>query len=113
VDPGLGRDGLPRCDVGACLVAESGPHIGGAENVRLRPCSHKVLAPATVYAKLLDEGIYLGSVSTMYRVLRAHDEVHERRRQATHPAAKKPELLASKPNEVWSWDITKLLGPQK
>jgi putative transposase len=62
---------------------------------------------------LLDEGIYLGSVSTMYRVLRAHDEVHERRRQATHPAAKKPELLASKPNEVWSWDITKLLGPQK
>lgn len=70
-------------------------------------------APATVYAKLLDEGVYLGSVSTMYRVLRAHDEVHERRRQATHPAAKKPELLASKPNEVWSWDITKLLGPAK
>ena len=47
----------------------------------------------------------------MYRVLRAHDEVHERRRQATHPAAKKPELLATKPNEVCSWDITKLLGP--
>jgi putative transposase len=70
-------------------------------------------APATVYAKLLDEGVYLGSVSTMYRVLRAHDEVHERRRHATHPAAKKPELLASGPNEVWSWDITKLLGPVK
>jgi putative transposase len=68
-------------------------------------------APATVYARLLDEGVYLGSVSTMYRVLRDHDEVHERRRQATHPAAKKPELIASKPNEVWSWDITKLLGP--
>jgi hypothetical protein len=46
-------------------------------------------------------------------VLRAHDEVHERRRHATHPAAKKPELLAAKPNEVYSWDITKLLGPQK
>ena len=70
-------------------------------------------APATVYAKLLDEGIYLASVPTMYRVLRAHDEVHERRRQATHPAAKKPELLATKPNEVYSWDITKLLGPAK
>jgi hypothetical protein len=70
-------------------------------------------APATVYAKLLDQGIYLASVPTMYRVLRAHDEVHERRRQATHPATKKPELLATKPNQCWSWDITKLLGPQK
>ena len=70
-------------------------------------------APATVYAKLLDEGVYLASVPTMYRVLRDHDEVHERRRQATHPAAKKPELLATKPNEVCSWDITKLLGPAK
>jgi putative transposase len=70
-------------------------------------------APATVYAKLLDEGVYLASVPTMYRVLRDHDEVHERRRQATHPAAKKPELLATQPNEVYSWDITKLLGPQK
>jgi putative transposase len=70
-------------------------------------------APATVYAKLLDRGIYLASVPTMYRVLRAHDEVHERRRQATHPAAKKPELLAGEPNQVWSWDISKLLGPQK
>ena len=70
-------------------------------------------APPTVYAKLLDQGIYLASVPTMYRVLREHDEVHERRRQATHPAAKKPELLATKPNECWSWDITKLLGPEK
>jgi putative transposase len=49
----------------------------------------------------------------MYRVLRDHDEVHERRRQATHPAATKPELLATKPNQVYSWDITKLLGPAK
>jgi putative transposase len=70
-------------------------------------------APATVYAKLLDQGVYLASVSTMYRVLRDHDEVRERRRQATHPAAKKPELLATRPNEVYSWDITKLLGPAK
>jgi putative transposase len=70
-------------------------------------------APATVYAKLLDEGIFLASTSTMYRVLRDHDEVRERRRQATHPAAKKPELLATMPNQVYSWDITKLLGPVK
>lgn len=70
-------------------------------------------APATVYAKLLDQGIYLASVPTMYRVLREHDEVHERRRQGTHPPAKKPELLAKGPNEIWSWDITKLLGPAK
>jgi putative transposase len=70
-------------------------------------------APATIYAKLLDAGVYLASVPTMYRVLRAHDEVHERRRPATHPAAKQPELLATKPNEVYSWDITKLLGPVK
>jgi putative transposase len=70
-------------------------------------------APATVYAKLLDQGVYLASVSTMYRVLRDHDEVRERRRQATHPAATKPELLATKPNQVYSWDITKLLGPVK
>jgi putative transposase len=70
-------------------------------------------APATVYAKLLDQGIYLGSVSTMYRVLGAHDEVRERRRQATHPAHNKPELIATRPNEIWSWDITKLHGPEK
>jgi putative transposase len=70
-------------------------------------------APATVYAKPLDQGIYLASVPTMYRVLREHDEVRERRRQATHPASTKPELLATKPNEIYSWDITKLLGPQK
>jgi putative transposase len=68
-------------------------------------------APATVYHELLDEGTYLASVSTMYRILREHDEVHERRRQATHPARVKPELVAAKPNEVWSWDITKLHGP--
>ena len=66
-----------------------------------------------MYAKLLDEGVYLASTSTMYRVLRAEGEVRERRRQATHPARVKPELLATRPNAVWSWDITKLLGPAK
>ena len=70
-------------------------------------------APATVYAKLLDDGVYLASTSTMYRILRAEGEVGDRRRHAAHPAAKKPELIATTPNEVWSWDITKLLGPAK
>jgi putative transposase len=70
-------------------------------------------APAEVWATLLDEGTYLGSVSTFYRVLRAEGEVRERRRQATHPATVKPELMASTPNQVWSWDITKLHGPVK
>jgi putative transposase len=70
-------------------------------------------APATIYATLLDEGRYVCSVPTMYRVLRAADEVCERRRQARHPATVKPELMASGPNRVWSWDITKLLGPEK
>jgi putative transposase len=70
-------------------------------------------APATVYAKLLDVGVYLCSVPTMYRLLRAEGEVTERRRQASHPPATKPELLATRPNAVWSWDITKLLGPVK
>jgi len=70
-------------------------------------------APAEVWATLLDEGTYLASVSTFYRVLHAEGEVRERRRQATHPAAVKPELLAGAPNQVWSWDITKLLGPAK
>jgi putative transposase len=71
------------------------------------------LAPAEVWAILLDEGRYLGSVSTFYRLLRAASGTGERRRQATHPAAVKPELLATAPNQVWSWDITKLHGPAK
>ena len=70
-------------------------------------------APAEVYATLLDEGRYLCSIRTMYRVLDAADEVRERRDQLRHPAYKKPELLATAPNQVWSWDITKLLGPAK
>jgi putative transposase len=75
--------------------------------------AHVDEAPATVYAKLLDQGVYLASTSTMYRILRAEGEVGERRRQATHPPQVKPELLATKPNEVYRWDITKLLGPAK
>jgi putative transposase len=71
------------------------------------------LAPAEVWAILLDEGTYLGSQSTFYRLLRAAGETRERRRQAVHPAAVKPELLAVRPDQVWSWDITKLHGPAK
>ncbi len=70
-------------------------------------------APREVYATLLDEGQYLCSVSTMYRLLQAHQEVRERRNQLRHPNYAKPELLATQPNQVWSWDITKLLGPAK
>ncbi len=70
-------------------------------------------APPQVYAILLDEGDYLCSVATMYRLLRKHDEVHERRRQRQHPPAARPQLLARGPNQVWSWDITKLRGPRK
>jgi putative transposase len=70
-------------------------------------------APATVYHELLDEGVYVASVSSMYRILRKHGEVGERRRQAVHPARVKPELVATAPNQCWSWDITKLHGPAK
>ena len=71
------------------------------------------LAPGEVYATLLDEGRYLCSERTMYRVLAAHAEVRERRAQLRHPSYAAPELLARRPNELWSWDITKLLGPAK
>lgn len=68
-------------------------------------------APATIHATLLDEGVYLCSVSTMYRLLRANHEVRERRRLARHPEYRKPELVATAPRQVFSWDITKLRGP--
>ncbi len=70
-------------------------------------------APQEVYAALLDEGTYLCSVRTMYRVLDKHDEVKDRRNQLRHPSYTKPELIAEGPNQVWSWDITKLKGPVK
>jgi len=70
-------------------------------------------APAEVYAALLDQGQYLCSIRTMYRILDAQQEVRERRDQLRHPAYPKPQLVATAPNQVWSWDITKLLGPAK
>ena len=71
------------------------------------------LPPAQVYATLLGEGKYVCSISTMYRVLRENRQIKERRNQLQHPRYKAPELLATRPNELWSWDITKLKGPAK
>src|SRR5207244_9848614 len=67
-------------------------------------------SPAQVWATLLDEGRYLASERTMYRLLAANGELRERRDQLAHPAYQRPELLAERPNELWSWDISKLLG---
>jgi len=70
-------------------------------------------APAQVWATLLDEGTYLGSESTMYRLLRTNGELRERRRQASHPPRTVPELVANRPKEVWSYDATALRGPAR
>lgn len=70
-------------------------------------------APPEIYATLLDEGTYLCSIRTMYRILAGEGELRERRNQAIHPSYRKPELLATNPNQVWTWDITKLMGPAK
>ena len=72
------------------------------------------VSPEETYATLLDEGTYLCSTRTMYRILAAHHGgVRERRDQLTHPGYAKPELLAERPNELWSWDVSKLKGPAK
>lgn len=70
-------------------------------------------APRQVYARLLDEQVYLCHWRTMYRILKEHDEVRERRHTRRHPTYAKPALLATGPNQLWSWDITKLHGPAK
>src|ERR1035438_4467467 len=70
-------------------------------------------SPAEVYSTLLDEGVYCCSIRTLYRILAEEGEVHERRDQLTHPAYQKPQLLATGPNQLWSWDITKLKGHAK
>lgn len=70
-------------------------------------------APSQIYAALLDEGVYLCSIRTMYRILQENGEVKERRNLRRHPEYKKPELLATAPKQVWSYDITKLKGPEK
>jgi len=75
---------------------------------RFQDCS-----PAAIHATLLDEGQYLCSTRTMYRILEEDGATRERRDQLTHPQYQKPELLATAPNQLWSWDITKLRGPAK
>jgi putative transposase len=91
--------------------------LGPAERQAVLAALHEPrfgdLAPAEVYATLLDEGQYLCSERTMYRLLAAQHEVRERRDVLRHPRYAAPELLAARPNELWSWDITKLLGPRK
>ncbi len=101
------------------------PHRDRAQPRALRPDEQQAilhelhsdrfadLAPAEVWAILLDEGRYLGSIATFYRLLRRAGETRDRRRQATHPATVKPELVATTPNAAWSWDITKVHGPAK
>jgi putative transposase len=74
---------------------------------------HCDLAVDQVYARTLDEGIYLCSPATMHRLLAESGSSSDRRAQRTHPAKKRPELLATRPNEIWSWDITKLHGPSR
>ena len=71
------------------------------------------LSIGQIWARELDEGRYLCSASSMYRIARQAGQTRERRRQATHPAKVKPELLADGPSQVWTWDITKLRGPAK
>ena len=70
-------------------------------------------SPAEVYSTLLDEGVFCGSIRTLYRILAGEGEARERRDQLTHPPYQNPQLLATGPNQLWSWDITKLLGPAK
>jgi len=88
-----------------------------AEREAVLACLHEErfqnCAPAAVYATLLDEGRYHCSIRTMYRILAGEGEARERRDQLGHPSYTKPELLATGPNQLWSWDITKLLGPAK
>ncbi len=99
----------PRAPSARALSAEE------RETVHAVLCEPRFVdrAPAEVVATLLDEGTYHCSERTMYRILAAHAPVRERRAQAQHPAYSKPELLATGPHQVWSWDITRLLGPEK
>ena len=122
----LHRSGVYREDVRRrCLVAPAvrlprlAPPLALSETERqvLRDvlCGERFAdcAPPTIYATLLDEGTYLASVRTMYRLLAVDGQVRERRNQLTHPIYANPELLATGPNQVWSWDITKVKGPVK
>jgi putative transposase len=97
------------------IVRRSSPRaLAEAEREQVRQvlCSERFMdkSPSQVYAALLDDGEYLCSVRTMYRILEQENASKERRNQLRRPNYKKPELLATGPNQVWSWDITKLKG---
>jgi putative transposase len=100
--------GLARVHPRALSATEQAAVLDVLHSVRFQDA-----APATVYATLLDEQVYLASERTMYRLLAAEEETRPRRDQLVHPTYAKPELLATAPKQVWSWDITKLLGPAK
>ncbi len=111
------RETETRLKAAETKAAQPARALGEAEKSTVRQLLNSErfqdLAPREVYATLLDEGQYLCHWRTMYRILEEHDEVRERRNQLRHPNHPKPELLATGPNQVWSWDITKLLGPVK
>jgi len=94
--------------VRALSTTERDTVLGILNSERFQDC-----APRQVYATWLDESLYLCSISTMYRLLAENQAVHERRNQLRHPLYARPELLATAPNQGWSWDITRLLGPAK
>lgn len=107
--PGAARPARPRARSPLALSDEERAGVlGQLHSERFADAS-----PAQVYATLLDEGTYLASERTMYRLLATKEEVRERRDQLRHPACARPELLATGPRELWSWDITKLRGPAK
>ena len=123
--PGGGRvcgDDLPSPPAARAQAREAATYPGpGAVAGRARAGARGAalerfvdISPEETYATLLDEGTYLCSPRTMYRILEAkHGGVCERRNQLTHPPYEKPALLAERPNELWSWDISKLKGPAK
>lgn len=100
-----------------CIARRSSRALTTAERENVLATLNKPefadLAVPQVYAQMLDQGRFLCSIRTMYRILQAQQCVRERRQQLRHPSYTKPELLASTPNQVWSWDITKLPGPRK
>jgi putative transposase len=107
----------PELSPAAVAVRHVPRALVAAERDAVLACLHEERfqnsSPAAVYATLLDEGHYHCSIRTMYRILEGEGEVRERRDQLVHPAYAKPELLATGPGQLWSWDITKLLGPVK
>ena len=117
--------GVPRCSLYRAQQPKSEPKPRPTPERALKPEEKEQVlqvlnserfqdcAPREVYATLLDEGEYLCSLSTMYRILKERKQVRERRNQLRHPSYTKPELLATGPNQLWSWDLTKLRGPAK